>query len=51
MDDYRIEVCLSLRQLERLDKTTFTDNDRADAEEVGIIYEHLIYAGLCVLVS
>ena len=34
MEDYRVEVCLMLRQLERLDKDTFTEDDRADAEEV-----------------
>ncbi len=34
MEDYRIEICLILRQLERLDKDSFTEDDRADAEEV-----------------
>ena len=36
VEEYRIEVCLILRQLERLDKDTFTDDDRADAEEVSL---------------
>lgn len=33
-DDYRLEVCLVLRQLERLDKEEFTEDERAEAEEV-----------------
>lgn len=34
MDDYRVEVCIALRKLERLDKDEFTEDERADAEEV-----------------
>ena len=34
MDEYRVEVCLVLRKLERLDKDKFTEDERADAEEV-----------------
>lgn len=33
-EDYRVEVCMILRKLERLDKEEFTDDERADAEEV-----------------
>lgn len=34
LEDYRVEVCIALRQLERLDKEEFTEDERADAEEV-----------------
>jgi hypothetical protein len=34
MDEYRVEICLVLRKLERLDKDKFTEDERADAEEV-----------------
>lgn len=34
MEEYRVEVCIVLRQLERLDKDEFTEDERADAEEV-----------------
>ena len=34
MEEYRIEVCIVLRKLERLDKDEFTEDERADAEEV-----------------
>ena len=33
-DDYRIEVLISLRRLERLDKDEYTDDERQEAEEV-----------------
>ena len=33
-DDYRLEVLVALRQLERLDKDQYTEDERADAEEV-----------------
>lgn len=36
IDEYRVEVCIVLRQLERLDKDEFTEDERADAEEVYI---------------
>ena len=36
-DDYRIEVLISLRRLERLDKDDYTEDERQEAEEV-IIY-------------
>ena len=39
-DDYRIEVLISLRRLERLDKDEYTDDERQEAEEVN-------YASLC----
>eukprot|EP00731_Ephydatia_muelleri_P015287 Em0008g1007a len=34
VDDYRIEVLITLRKLERLDKDEFTEDERTDAEEV-----------------
>ena len=34
IEEYRVEVCILLRQLERLDKDEFTEEERADAEEV-----------------
>ena len=34
VEEYRVEVCILLRQLERLDKDEFTEDERADAEEV-----------------
>ena len=34
LDDYRLEVLIALRKLERLDKDTVTEDERADAEEV-----------------
>ena len=34
-DDYRIEVLISLRRLERLDKDEYNDDERQEAEEVG----------------
>ena len=36
LDDYRLEVLVALRKLERLDKDEFTEEERADAEEVGV---------------
>lgn len=33
-DDYRIEVLISLRRLERLDKDEYTEEERQEAEEV-----------------
>lgn len=33
-DDYRIEVLISLRRLERLDKDGYTEDERQEAEEV-----------------
>ncbi len=33
-DDYRLEVLVGLPRLERLDKDPFTEEERADAEEV-----------------
>ena len=38
MDEYRVEICLVLRKLERLDKDKFTEDERADAEEVYVLY-------------
>ncbi|KXJ04905.1 Leucine-rich repeat-containing protein 23, partial [Exaiptasia diaphana] len=32
-DDYRIEVLITLRRLERLDKDEYTDDERQEAEE------------------
>ena len=34
MDDFRVEVLIHLRKLERLDKEAFSSDERADAEEV-----------------
>ena len=34
LDEYRVEVLILLRGLERLDKDEFTEDERADAEEV-----------------
>ena len=34
MDDFRVEVLIHLRKLERLDKEPYTSDERADAEEV-----------------
>ena len=39
LDDYRLEVLVALRKLERLDKDEFTEEERADAEEVGVVVE------------
>ncbi|XP_028518337.1 leucine-rich repeat-containing protein 23, partial [Exaiptasia diaphana] len=33
-DDYRIEVLITLRRLERLDKDEYTDDERQEAEEI-----------------
>ena len=44
-DDYRIEVLISLRRLERLDKDEYTDDERQEAEEVGDISRNF-----CILV-
>ena len=33
-DDYRIEVLITLRRLERLDKDEYTEDERQEAEEV-----------------
>ncbi len=33
-EEYRVEVCLALRQLERIDKDKISEDERADAEEV-----------------
>ena len=38
MEEYRVEVCIAARQLERLDKDEFTEDERADAEEVSNYY-------------
>lgn len=32
--DYRVEVLIAVRRLERLDKDEFTDEERGEAEEV-----------------
>ena len=40
MDEYRVEICLMLRKLERLDKDKFTEDERADAEEVSSTHEN-----------
>lgn len=34
LDDYRVEVLVALRRLERVDKDAVTEDERADAEEV-----------------
>ena len=33
-DDYRVEVLIALRKLERLDKAEYTEDERNDAEEM-----------------
>ena len=33
-DDYRVEVLIALRKLERLDKEEYTEDERNDAEEM-----------------
>lgn len=33
-DDYRIEVLVALRKLERLDKEEYTEDERTEAEEL-----------------
>ena len=42
VDDYRIEVLIAMRKLERLDKDEFTEDERTDAEEV-IEAKHTIW--------
>ncbi len=37
VDEFRVEVLVRLRKLEKLDKDEFTDDERADAEEVTIL--------------
>ena len=44
VDDYRIEVLIALRTLERLDKDEFTEDERTDAEEVIEAKEHTVEA-------
>ena len=34
VNDYRVEVLVRLRKLEKLDKDPYTEDERADAEEV-----------------
>jgi Leucine-rich repeat (LRR) protein len=34
VDDYRVEVLVRLRKLERLDKDQYTDDERGDAEDI-----------------
>ncbi len=34
LDEYRVEVLILIRGLERLDKDEFTEDERTDAEEV-----------------
>lgn len=36
-EEYRIEVIMNIRNLERLDKDIFTDEERQEAQEVGSI--------------
>ena len=36
LDEYRVEVLIVLRKLERLDKDEFTHDERVDAEEVRV---------------
>lgn len=42
--DYRLEMLVQLRRLERLDKDEYTEDERGEAEEV---VRFLIYFGLC----
>ena len=34
VEEYRVEVCMILHKLLKLDKDDFTEDERADAEEV-----------------
>ena len=45
-DDYRIEVLISLRRLERLDKDEYTDDERQEAEEVSNPHPYLFIISL-----
>lgn len=45
-DDYRIEVLISLRRLERLDKDEYTDDERQEAEEVSNSHPYLFIISL-----
>ena len=44
MDDFRIEVLIPLRQLERLDKEPYTSDERVDAEEVSSTFTQICIA-------
>lgn len=33
-DDYRLELLIALRRIERLDKDEYTDDERLEAEEI-----------------
>ena len=46
LDDYRLEVLIALRRLERLDKDAVTEDERADAEEVCAV--HVCVYSMCV---
>ena len=39
LDDYRLEVLIALRKLERLDKDAVTEDERVDAEEVCAVHD------------
>lgn len=52
-DDYRIEVLISLRRLERLDKDEYSDDERQEAEEVRLAINFRIssYQSVSVRIS
>lgn len=47
-EEYRVEVLVRLRRLERLDKDEFSEDERGDAEEVGALL-HDYTPGVVVL--
>ena len=42
IDDYRIEILVRLRKLERLDKDQYTDDERGDAEDVIYVFANCV---------
>ena len=42
VNDYRVEVLVRLRKLEKLDKDPYTEDERADAEEVIIEFKAVL---------
>lgn len=52
VDDYRIEVLVKLRKLERLDKDQFTEDERGDAEDVStqlwLFYKSILIKSLSI---
>ena len=44
-EEYRIEIIMNLRNLERLDKDIFTDEERQEAQEVRNRNEDVYFVG------